>query len=153
MTDPKVFEQEVRRIARYRWHTTAYSGSEMLSGKERDGVFITEECVHLVECTCLGTKEKALKDLEKLFHANNEYRLRHPDKAVKCWFVTLNDPTGEQAACRKLIKGAPENLFNIVSFAQFQAKLIDSHQYLQLRDFLASGAIHQLLMNRVPSWI
>lgn len=142
MTDPRLFEQEVRRIARYRWPSAEYSGSEMFLGRERDGIFITEECIHLVECTCLPEKAKALKDLEKLFDAYKAHRVKYPDKAVKCWFITLHEPTAHQAACRKEIKGAPENLFNIVSFAQFQSKLVDSHQYLQLREQHKFGSIY-----------
>ena len=142
MTDPKLFEQEVRRIARYRWPSSQYSGSEMFAGKERDGIFITEDCIHLVECTCLSEKEKALKDLGKLFEAYKAHRHLHPDKAVKCWFITLKDPTAHQAACRKEIKGAPENLFNIVSFSQFQSKLVDSLEYLQVREHHKFGSIY-----------
>lgn len=142
MTDPLVFEQEVRRIARYRWPTTEYTGSEIFEGKERDGIFITDDCIHLVECTCLREKAKALKDLEKLFESYTKHRLLYPDKAVKCWFVTLHDPTAHQAECRKEIKGAPDNLFNVVSFSQFQAKLVDTLQYLQLRELHKFGSIY-----------
>ena len=35
----------------------------MIAGRERDGVFITEDCVHLVECTISRTKVKAKQDL------------------------------------------------------------------------------------------
>jgi len=142
MTDPHQYEQEVRRIARYRWPSSEYSGSDMVAGRERDGIFITEDCIHLLECTCLREKAKALKDLSKLYELYKVYRKSHPDRAIKCWFVTLNDPTGDQAACRKEIKGAPENLFNILSFALFQAKLVDTHEYLQSREQHKFGSIY-----------
>ena len=142
MTDPHLFEQEVRRIARYRWPSSEYSGSDMIDGRERDGVFITEDCIHLLECTCLREKAKAEKDLEKLFGLYKIYRKSHSDRAIKCWFVTLYDPTADQAACRKEIKGSPDNLFNIVSFAQFQSKLVDTYDYLQLREKHKFGSIY-----------
>ncbi len=142
MDDPHHFEEEVRRIARYRWPSAEYGGPEMIDGRERDGVFITEDNVHLVECTTSRTKEKAEKDLEKLFHLYNKFRKSHQEKAIKCWFVTQFDPTADQRDCRKKFKNAPENLFNLVSFAQFQSKLIDSHDYLQCRLNHKFGSIY-----------
>jgi hypothetical protein len=142
MTASQHFEQEVQRIARYRWPSAEYSGSEMFAGKERDGIFITEDCVHLVECTTSREKAKAEKDLGKLFELFKSHRKTHSDKAIKCWFVTQHEPTADQRACRKGVKGAPENLFNILSFAQFQSKLVDSHEYLQLRQQHKFGSIY-----------
>lgn len=140
--DPHLFEQEVRRIARYRWPSSEYSGTDMIAGRERDGIYITEECVHLVECTCLREKAKAKKDLEKLYELFKIYKRTHPDKAIKCWFITLHDPTADQAACRREIKGAPDSLFNIISFSNFQSKLIDTHEYLQVREKHKFGSIY-----------
>lgn len=142
MHDPHHFEEEVRRIARYRWPLAEFGGPEMVGGKERDGVFVTEDNVHLLECTTSRTKDKAEKDLGKLHDLYNQYRKSHPDKAIKCWFVTQFDPTADQRECRKKFKGAPDNLFNIVSFSQFQAKLIDSHEYLQIRQNHKFGSIY-----------
>jgi AraC-like DNA-binding protein len=142
MNTPEDFEQEVRRIARYRWPSAEYSGSEIIAGRERDGVFVTEDCVHFVECTTSREKAKAEKDLGKLFELFKNHRQNYSDKAIKCWFVTKYEPTADQRSCRKGIKGAPENLFNIVSFAQFQAKLVDSHEYLQLRTQHKFGSIY-----------
>lgn len=139
---PQQFEQEVRRIARYRWPSAEHTGPDMFKNRERDGIFITEDCVHLVECTMRREKEKTLYDLQKLFDASKEFRTSHSDRAVKCWFVTHLEPTADQCACRKEIKGAPEGLFNILSFAQFQAKLIDVYDYLQLRDRHKFGSIY-----------
>jgi hypothetical protein len=66
MNDPHHFEEEVMRIARYRWPTAEFGGSSKIDEKERDGVFITEDIIHLLECTTSRTKAKAEKDLGKL---------------------------------------------------------------------------------------
>lgn len=142
MNSPQDFEQEVLRIARHRWPSAENSGSEMINGKERDGVFITEEIVHLVECTTSREKAKAEKDLAKLGEVYNKYRASHSDRAVKCWFVTKHEPTADQRSCVRMIKGVPANVFNIVSFAQFQSKLVDSLEYLQLREKHKFGSIY-----------
>jgi hypothetical protein len=142
MNNPHDFEQEVLRIARYRWPSAENSGNEMIDGKERDGIFITEEIVHLVECTTSREKAKAEKDLTKLGELYNKYKVSHSDRAVKCWFVTKHEPTADQRGCVKSVKGVPLNIFNIVSFAQFQSKLVDSFEYLQLREKHKFGSIY-----------
>lgn len=140
--DPHDFENEVRRIARHRWPSAQYSGSTMFDGRERDGVFITEECIHLLECTTSRQRDKALSDLKKLHSLYTQYRRSHPQQAIKCWFVTKDEPTADQRECRSQIKGAQPEIFNIVSFGQFLSKLVDSHDYLTLRDAHKFGSIY-----------
>lgn len=140
--NPHDFEQHVRRIARYRWPTAEYGGSEIIDGRERDGIFITGDFVHLLECTADRAKAKAEKDLPKLLELFQQYRKSHPDKAIKCWWVTLHEPTADQRGCLKTIKGVPDGVFNIVSFAHFQSKLVDSLEYLQLREQHKFGSIY-----------
>jgi hypothetical protein len=48
------FENEVRRIARAKWPSAQFSGAQMLDGRERDGIFETEDSVHFVEATVSG---------------------------------------------------------------------------------------------------
>lgn len=136
------FENEVRRVARYRWPAAEFAGAEMIGGKERDGVFVTDDCVHLVESTTSREKAKALKDLEKLYELSKEQRKLHSDKVIKCWFITRHEPTADQRACRKEIKGAQEGLFNVVSFHHFHSKLIDTFEYLQDREQHKFGSIY-----------
>ncbi|MCE5277004.1 MAG: NACHT domain-containing protein [Planctomycetaceae bacterium] len=140
--DPYDFEQEVRRLARLRWPQAAMGGAEMVGARERDGIFLTEECVHLLECTTSRSKAKAQHDLKKLFDLYKKYRSSHQDRAIKCWFVTLEEPTAEQRACRKEIKGSPDNLFNVVSFSQFQSALVDARSYLQQRSSHKFGSVY-----------
>jgi len=57
------FEIEVLRIARALWSKDEYAGSEMVEGRERDGIFETEKLVHFVEATVSKRKEKAEQDI------------------------------------------------------------------------------------------
>jgi hypothetical protein len=42
-TENEIFENEVRRIARQLWPQAEFAGATIIQGKERDGVFPTEE--------------------------------------------------------------------------------------------------------------
>jgi len=130
MIDDKEFENEVRRIARSLWPSAEHSGSLMVEGRERDGVFVTEECTHLLECTTSRAKEKAVGDSKKLVALAERYRKQTPEKAVKCWFVTREEPTADQRTVCHAYRG----LVSALSFQQFQSKLINVVDYLQLRE-------------------
>ena len=53
------FEDEVRRIARELWPDREFSGATKFDGREVDGVFETEDCIHIVEATTSRRKQKA----------------------------------------------------------------------------------------------
>ena len=53
------FENEVRRIARARWPEAQYSGAAKVAGRERDGIFETEEVIHFIEVTTSRKEDKA----------------------------------------------------------------------------------------------
>jgi hypothetical protein len=38
-------------VARQLWPEAQYDGAQVLDGRERDGVFETEDCIHLLEAT------------------------------------------------------------------------------------------------------
>ena len=57
----KDFEDEVRRIARLLWPSAEFGGASMEEGRERDGVFETEEFIHILECTTSRSKRKAVE--------------------------------------------------------------------------------------------
>lgn len=65
-TDGPTFEKEVRNIARQLWNSAPYAGPVTLDGKERDGIFVTEENIHIVEATISRKADKAEGDLKKL---------------------------------------------------------------------------------------
>lgn len=131
------FENEVRRIARLLWPSGAFGGSVILEGRERDGVFETDEAVHIVECTLSRTKLKAEEDGEKLSKGVKFYRQKRPEKAVKGWFVTLDEPTADQ---RTVINGY-RNDISALSYDQFSQKLIDAKAYLERRKNYPFGSV------------
>jgi hypothetical protein len=135
--EQRIFETEVQRIARELWPDAQYSGSSIVDGRERDGVFETEECVHLVEATVSRSRDKALDDGKKLTALARKLQQRHTDKAVKCWFVTRDEPTADQRDA--LTKH--HSLVHALSFAQFQSKLIDVPAYLSQREHYPFGSI------------
>lgn len=121
------FEARVAHIARALWPGAAIGGSVIIGGRERDGVYVTEECVHAIEATALRTLEKARKDSEKLKDLAKQYKTKYPNHAVKLWFITKEEPTAEQRGeCLK-------NAVTPASFAEFQSRLIDVRGLLQCR--------------------
>lgn len=133
MLDGRTFEDEVRRVARALWPTAEYSGAKIVGGRERDGIFETEDNVHIVETTTWGTKDKASIDIGKI--RDLMVRHRRSDKVAIGWFITAKEPTADQ---RALVK--PHENIRVLAFEQFQSRLIDSMGYLSLRDNYAFGS-------------
>ena len=131
------FENEVRRIARLLWPTGEYGGAAMEDGRERDGIFITEEFVHLIECTTSRSKQKAIEDHEKLDKLSRKLAARYPEKFVKGWFVTQQEPTADQREVFRKGKGRQIP----ISFEQFRSKLVDAYTYLSARDLYPFGSL------------
>jgi NACHT domain-containing protein len=135
--DDKDFENEVRRVARALWPEARYSGAIKIDGRERDGVFETEECVHLLEATTSRRLEKAKQDIGKLVALASKFQSRTSHKAVRCWFVTHEEPTADQRHVAEKHKAFLTGL----SFSQFQARLIDVRAYLAARDNYPFGSV------------
>ena len=131
------FEDEVRRIARQLWPAARFSGSAIDDGQERDGIFETEECFHLLEATTSRRKEKATTDVSKLVKIAEKLQRKTVTKAVRCWFVTRDEPTADQR--RVVEKHRP--LVSALSYSQFQSLLIDSKAYLVARDNYYFGSV------------
>ncbi|MHB8368970.1 MAG: NACHT domain-containing protein [Leptospirales bacterium] len=135
--DQKKFEDDVRRIARELWPSAQYSGAIFIDGRERDGCFETEDCLHLIEATVSRSKEKAQQDIKKLTELEKTLRPKFPHKAIKCWFITREEPTADQREVSK----QHHNLVSSLSFSQFQSKLIDVHSYLESREHYPFGSV------------
>jgi NACHT domain len=132
----KWVEDEVRRVARQIWPEAQYKGALIVDGLERDGVFETEDCIHLLEATVSRSKDKAHDDGKKLSTLAKKLQAKNPQKAVKGWFVTKEEPTADQ---RHIINRYPEVV--AVSFHQFQSKLVDASLYLNLRENYPFGSV------------
>lgn len=124
------FEAEVLRVARHLWPTDVGGGAEFIDGRERDGVFYDEDVIHLVEATIERSEAKAKQDCKKLSRLAGDVRKSHQDKVVKCWFITLHEPTDRQ----RTVARAANYPIQAVGFKEFQGKLISARDYLALRD-------------------
>jgi hypothetical protein len=136
-SEDTIFEDEARRIARELWPSAQYDGAVIIDGQERDGVFESEECFHLLEATTSRRKDKAQKDIGKMIALASKLQRQKQWKAVKCWFVTKEEPTAEQ----RTVAVAHKGLVNAISYSQFQSKLIDVRTYLSLRDKYPFGSV------------
>lgn len=126
-TRPDEFEARVAHVARALWPSSGVGGAVMFDGRERDGLYVTEECVHAIEATARRDLAKARGDSDKLSDFRKILRAKFPDKAVKLWFVTKDAPTADQRTeCLK-------KDVNPVSFVEFQSRLIDVRSLLGCR--------------------
>lgn len=142
--EQREFENTVRRLARSLWPSAANQGAQLVDGQERDGVFETEEVIHLVECTVSRKKEKAEYDIQKLLSLWK--KKRSYSKPVKCWFVTREEPTADQrAVAEDYRKKNGGFLIDIVSIEQFRAKLIDIAKYIDCRRNYRFGSMQENL--------
>ena len=139
--DPSLFENEVREVARHLWPEAAYSGATKDDGRERDGVFVTEEMVHLIECTTSRQKEKAEQDTRKLANLANSMQVRYPMKGVKGYFVTRDEPTADQ---RTAVSRLGKSLVVSLSYAQFRRQMIDAESYLSCRSDYPFGSMFDM---------
>lgn len=135
--DDAIFEDEVRRIARLLWPEAQYSGAGKEEGREHDGEFITDDCVHLLEATTSRKKDKAETDIRKLVSSAQKRQRQYPTRAVKCWFVTRDEPTADQRSVANRYAG----LVCAMSFSQFQSRLIDARSYLGARENYPFGSV------------
>lgn len=100
------FEDEVRRIARALWPSAEFSGAAIMEGKEIDGVFETEDVIHIVEATTSRRKEKAQQDTTKLSKLINVHKGKSGTRAVRGWFITRDEPTADQRKVAEKYKRA-----------------------------------------------
>lgn len=131
------FEQEVRRIARALWPSAEFSGAAMVDNRETDGIFETEDCVHIVEATTSRRMDKALKDVTKLIKIIQKRKKISGTRVVRGWFVTRDEPTADQ---RKVTDKYSHSI-NALSFSQFQSRIINSGAYLSARNAHTFGSV------------
>ena len=131
------FEQEVRRIARALWPSAEFSGATMMDNRETDGIFETEDCIHIVEATTSRRKDKASQDVTKLTKMIKKRQGTSETRVVRGWFVTRDEPTADQ----RKITDKYRHRVNTLSFSQFQARLIDSNAYLSIRNTHTFGSV------------
>lgn len=138
------FENDVRRIARALWPSAEFSGAAMEGSRETDGIFETEECIHIIEATTSRRQDKAKYDIAKLTKLLDKYQRKSTTHAVRGWFITRDEPTADQ----RTVTNKHRSRINTLSFSQFQSQLIDSHSYLNIRERYAFGSIQSPVTGR-----
>ena len=110
----------------------------MLDGRERDGIFETEESINFVEATVSAGAGKAREDTKKLFRAISGHNRTVSMKVAIGWFVTKNEPTADQ---RREVQEHGKGQVKAVSFSQFQQSLVDVRGYLAARKTHFFGSV------------
>ena len=131
------FENNVQQIARALWPAAEFSGATLIAGREIDGIFETEECIHVLEATTSRGKRKAKEDIDKLKTLMIKLRSATTFQPIQGWFITRDEPTAEQRG----LANQQRDGINILSFLQFQGRLIDSRTYLDARDNYRFGSV------------
>lgn len=132
------FEDEVRRIARSLWPSDEFSGAQYINGREVDGIFVTETSINIIEATTSTRRNKAEQDIKKLANLINDRRKATSyTKHVQGWFITRSEPTADQRGVSRKYR----NDIIVLSFSQFQSRLIDSKDYISLRDNYDFGSV------------
>lgn len=80
---------------------------------------------------------KAVKDVGKLSSLARQMQKKFPDKGVKGWFITKDEPTADQ----RTVANSNGYLVTACSFEKFQSKLIDVHFYVNCRFRYPFGSV------------
>src|SRR5438046_452041 len=135
------FEDEVRRMARLLWPSAEFDGAAIEEGRERDGIFETDEFVNVVECTVSHGKEKAIEDTAKIAKLIRKLTPKHPAKFIRGWFITLDEPTADQRAVVKSAVAKEKIQLVAASFDQFRSRFVDARSYLTQRELYPFGSV------------
>lgn len=133
--DDEIFEREVCRVARDLYGNTA-DGGTIEDGREYDGTFFTETLIVCIEATTSRSEKKALSDGNKLKTRVDRLMARYPDRGVRGYFITQEEP---QPAQRQVIRNLSSSLI-AMSFAEFTRRLFDRSEYLASRKDYAFGS-------------
>ena len=148
--EDSLFEDEVRRIARARWPQAQFDGAAMVNGRERDGIFETDDVIHYVEATRSRREDKAKDDTKKIFALMAEQQRQKSMKGAIGWFVTQHEPTADQ---REAVRFHGKGQVKAVSFSQFQQALVDVPQYFSKRENHFFGSIADPVTGELKSEI
>lgn len=128
--EDQAFEDDVRHIARLIYSGNDHRGAANIDGRERDGVFVTEHMVVVIEATRSTRQAKASEDGKKLNALVESLARQHRDKAVRGFFITEGEPTAHQ---RDEVTRVGGNHVSVMSLKTFESKLVDATLYISLR--------------------
>ncbi|MCF1482619.1 MULTISPECIES: NACHT domain-containing protein [Rhizobium/Agrobacterium group] len=137
------FEDEVRNIARNLYSNSFGQGSQVIDGRERDGVFWNGHFFTVIEATTLKTKDKAETDGKKTHEL--VLKLRQDGHMAQGLLVTLYEPTPDQ---KQVIKTKRyDRTIRIISFDELRAQLFDTLTYINNREKKRFGSVYDHVDN------
>lgn len=136
------FEDEVRNISRNLYSNNIGQGSEVVDGRERDGVFWNGSFYTVVEATTLKTKDKAEIDGKKTHELVT--KLRQRGHMAQGFLVTLYEPTPDQ---KEIVKKKFDRTTKIISFDELRSQLFDSLSYINNREKKRFGSVYDHVDN------
>lgn len=140
---PVVFEEEVRRLARELWPRSGGEGPVIIGGRERDGVFITSDTIHILEATTDQRLAKAEKDIDKSIELKRDLsRLAEFESHnFKIWFITKGDPSPMQSQYASSSRKKARCPVLAMSSRTFQNHLVKAGDYLTARLSYPFGSV------------
>jgi NACHT domain len=135
------FEARALALARAIHDPLGLQGSTMILGQERDGVFVSDDAIHVFEFTTRRDKAKALADGKKLAdlldHLGSDPLNRL--KTRTGWFVTAEEPTADQADAVRGVAKLRSTTLHAVSFSTLRRRICDVEGYIAARDSAPFG--------------
>ena len=136
------FELRCLAIARALHDPLGLQGSVMFRGRERDGLFVNHEEIHVYEFTTSRQKDKAVKDGEKIAEVLSAVG-GTPANAFKSrtgWFVTRDEPTADQRSAIAALSHSRGERLHAISIAVLHQRICNSEMYLQVRSNATFGS-------------
>jgi hypothetical protein len=129
MLDGHEFERVVQLLCRELYPAEDGGGAISIDGLERDGLYITESTVFVIEATIERGQAKAKDAYKKLGKACDQLNRRFPERAIKGLFVTQGEPTPDQKSVFMTSGGK----ISAVSYDFLRSKLVDGKKYVVVR--------------------
>lgn len=137
LVDEKAFEKKVLSVAEAKFPFSRKIENISIDGIERDGLFITKDIVHYLECTVSKKGSKAAKDIGKLDSLKIKLERKY-NLPVGLWFITRDDPSPEQVK----VANNSKNQIRILSLNGFISTIFDAHTYIRVRDNHEFGSVN-----------
>ncbi|WP_404436930.1 NACHT domain-containing protein [Microbacterium aerolatum] len=136
------FEHRGLNLARALHDPVGSQGAVMHAGRERDGLFVSNDDIHVYEFTIGRTTDKAIKDGEKIAELLKAVG-KKPGNSLKSrtgWFVTLEEPLANQRSAIESIATKHGERIHAISIATLNARICNSEMYIQARDNAPFGS-------------
>lgn len=145
---PREFETRALAVARAIHDPSGLQGAEMLLGKERDGIFIDSDSIHVYEFSISTLKAKAEKDAKKTAEALAHLTKRPASqfKTATGWVVFSGEPSAEQRGAVRQVSDASGFTIHCLGYQTLRSRLCNVETYLAARDVAPFGSTAYISM-------